>query len=91
MMTAFASTETAVEALRLGAADYVEQAIRRRNELRMRVRKELERKRLQQENVLLKRALKTSHQFSNIIGTQRGDARGLPARRDDRADRAAPC
>jgi two-component system response regulator PilR (NtrC family) len=69
VMTAFASTDTAVEALRLGAADYVNKSPGAANELRMRVRKELERKRLQQENVLLKRALHTSHQFSNIIGS----------------------
>ncbi len=69
VMTAFASTDTAVEALRLGAADYVHKSPGAVNEMRLRVRKELERKRLQQENVLLKRALHSSHQFSNIIGT----------------------
>ena len=69
VMTAFASTETAVEALRLGAADYVNKSPSAANELRVRVGRELERRRLRQENVLLKRALKTSHQFSNIIGS----------------------
>jgi two-component system response regulator PilR (NtrC family) len=69
VMTAFASTDTAVEALRLGAADYVNKSPSAANELRLRVRKELERKRLQQENVLLKRVLHTSNQFSNIIGS----------------------
>jgi two-component system response regulator PilR (NtrC family) len=72
VMTAFASTDTAVEALRLGAADYVHKSPSAANELRLRVRKELERKQLQRENVLLKRALQTSHRFSNIIG--RSDA-----------------
>jgi two-component system, NtrC family, response regulator PilR len=69
VMTAFASTETAVEALRLGAADYVHKSPNAASELRLRVGRELERKRLQQENVLLKRAMRTSHQFANIIGT----------------------
>jgi two-component system response regulator PilR (NtrC family) len=69
VMTAFASTETAVEALRLGAADYVHKSPNAASELRLRVGRELERKRLQQENVLLKRALGKSSQFSNIIGT----------------------
>jgi two-component system response regulator PilR (NtrC family) len=69
IMTAFASTDTAVEALRLGAADYVHKSPNAASEVRLRVGRELERKRLQQENVLLKRALGTSHQFSNIIGT----------------------
>jgi two-component system response regulator PilR (NtrC family) len=68
VMTAFASTDTAVEALRLGAADYVHKSPSAANELRLRVRKELDRKNLQRENVLLKRALQSSHKFSNIIG-----------------------
>jgi two-component system response regulator PilR (NtrC family) len=69
IMTAFASTDTAVEALRLGAADYVHKSPNAASELRLRVGRELERRRLQQENVLLKRALGKSNQFSNIIGT----------------------
>ncbi len=69
IMTAFASTDTAVEALRLGAADYVHKSPNAASELRLRVGRELERKRLQQENVLLKRALGKSSQFSSIIGT----------------------
>ncbi len=68
VMTAFASTDTAVEALRLGAADYVHKSPGAANEVRLRVRKEMERRHLQRENVLLKRALQTAHQFSNIIG-----------------------
>src|SRR5215210_6380322 len=70
VMTAFASAETAIQALRdLGAADYVNKSPSAANEVRLRVGKELESKRLQQENVLLKRALRSSHQFSNIIGS----------------------
>ena len=69
VMTAFASTDTAVDALRLGAADYVHKSPSAVTDLRMRVRKEMERKQLQQENVLLKRALKSSHTFANIIGS----------------------
>ena len=68
VMTAFASADTAVEALRLGAADYVTKSPNVKDELRLRVRKELERKHLQRENVMLKRALQSSHKFSNIIG-----------------------
>jgi two-component system response regulator PilR (NtrC family) len=72
VMTAFASTDTAVEALRLGATDYVHKSPSAANEVRLRVRKELERKHLLRENVLLKRTLQSTHQFSNIIG--RSDA-----------------
>jgi two-component system response regulator PilR (NtrC family) len=67
MMTAFASTETAVEALRLGAADYFIKPFSM-EELRFKIRQQLEASRLRQENVLLKRALNTRHEFSNIIG-----------------------
>jgi two-component system response regulator PilR (NtrC family) len=69
IMTAFASTDTAVDALRLGAADYVHKSPNAVNDLRLRVRKELERKRLQEENVLLKRALNAPHRFANIVGS----------------------
>ena len=69
IMTAFASTDTAVDALRLGAADYVHKSPNAVNDLRLRVRKELERKRLQQENVLLKRQLGTPNKFANIVGS----------------------
>ena len=68
IMTAFASTDTAVDALRLGAADYVHKSPNAVNDLRLRVRKEIERKRLQEENVLLKRALKTPNKYAGIVG-----------------------
>jgi two-component system response regulator PilR (NtrC family) len=67
MMTAFASTDTAVEAMRLGAVDYFTKPFSM-DELRLKVRQHLEASRLKQENVLLKRALDTRHAFSNIIG-----------------------
>jgi two-component system response regulator PilR (NtrC family) len=67
MITAFASTATAVEALRMGAYDYLSKPFDV-EELKIVVRDALERRRLRQENVLLKRALQTTHQFSNIIG-----------------------
>jgi two-component system response regulator PilR (NtrC family) len=67
MMTAFASTDTAVEAMRLGAVDYFTKPFSM-DELRLKVRQHLESNRLRQENVLLKRALKNTHEFSSIIG-----------------------
>ena len=67
MMTAFASTETAVEAMRLGAVDYFTKPFSM-DELRLKVRQHLETNRLRQENVLLKRALNSRHSFSNIVG-----------------------
>jgi two-component system, NtrC family, response regulator PilR len=71
MMTAFASTDTAVEAMRLGALDYFTKPFSM-DELRLKIRQQLEARRLKQENLLLKRALNSRHQFSSILG--RSDA-----------------
>ena len=71
MMTAFASTDTAVEAMRLGAVDYFTKPFSM-DELRLKVRQHLQALQVKQENVLLKRALNVSHEFCNIIG--RSDA-----------------
>ena len=67
MITAFASTETAVEAMRLGACDYLSKPFDI-DLLKMKVREKIENRQLRRENVLLKRTLGLSHQFSNIIG-----------------------
>src|SRR5204862_156313 len=67
MMTAFASTSTAVEAMRLGAVDYFTKPFSM-DELRLKIRQHLETHRLKQENVLLKKELNTRYEFSNIIG-----------------------
>jgi len=67
MVTAFASTETAIEALRMGAYDYIHKPFNV-DELKIVVHGALERRQLKRENVLLKRVLGERHQFSNIIG-----------------------
>jgi two-component system response regulator PilR (NtrC family) len=67
MMTAYASTSTAVDAMRLGAVDYFTKPFSV-DELRLKIRQHLESHRLKQENVLLKKALNTRYEFSNIIG-----------------------
>jgi len=67
MITAFASTDTAVEAMRLGACDYLSKPFEI-DLLKMKVREKIENRQLRQENVLLKRTLGLSHQFSHIIG-----------------------
>ena len=67
MMTAFASTETAVEAMRLGACDYLIKPFDV-DELKLKVRDKLESRQLRQENLLLKRALNETHVFEGIIG-----------------------
>ncbi len=67
MITAFASADTAIEAMRLGAHDYLSKPFDV-DELKMKVRNALEQRLLRQENVLLKRALGSTHQFANIVG-----------------------
>ena len=67
MMTAYASTDTAVEAMRLGACDYLIKPFDV-DELKLKVREKLEARQLRQENVLLKRALNEPHNFAGIIG-----------------------
>jgi two-component system response regulator PilR (NtrC family) len=67
MMTAYASTSTAVEAMRLGAVDYFTKPFNM-DELRLKIRQHVESRQLKQENLLLKKALNTRYEFSNIIG-----------------------
>ena len=67
MMTAYASTSTAVEAMRLGAVDYFTKPFSM-DELRLKIRQHVETHQLKQENLLLKKALNTRYEFSNIVG-----------------------
>ncbi len=53
--------------MRLGAVDYFTKPFSM-DELRLKIRQHLETHRLKQENVLLKKALNTRYEFSNIIG-----------------------
>jgi two-component system response regulator PilR (NtrC family) len=69
MITAFGSADLIKGVEQLGVTDYVEKPFNT-EVLKFRIRKELDRKRLQQENVLLKRAMHSAHQFSNIIGSR---------------------
>src|SRR5882724_2067933 len=67
MITAVASTESAVEAMKLGAYDYITKPFKL-DEVNLIVRNALERKRLRDENLYLRRQLETQHRFENIIG-----------------------
>ena len=67
MITAFASTESAVEALRLGAHDYLSKPFDV-GELKAKVREALEHRRLREENAALKKALVDSGDLANIVG-----------------------
>ena len=68
MITAYASTDGAVEAMKRGAYDYVIKPFKI-DELKLVVHKALGQKRLTQENLLLRRQLRVSGRYSNIIGS----------------------
>ena len=71
VVTAFASTETAVEAMKLGAYDYITKPFKL-DELKLTVANALERRRLQEENLALKRQLRRES------GTSRTSSGAVP-------------
>ena len=67
MMTAFGSVETAKQALKLGAYDYLLKPLDV-DELLVTMRKLLQTRQLQQENLTLRKRLKTQYQFERAVG-----------------------
>ncbi len=67
MITAHTSTQSAVEALKAGALDYIAKPFDI-EELKIIVRKAVERKELEDENIHLRSALEERFTFSNILG-----------------------
>jgi DNA-binding NtrC family response regulator len=67
MMTAFPSVETAVESMKLGAADYITKPFLP-EDLLATVRRLLETKQLREENRLLQRQVDRTYAFGDIVG-----------------------
>ncbi len=67
MMTAYASAETAVEAMKKGAYDYISKPFQI-EDLKLIIKNAVEKKKLSDENKYLKSALKEKYEFTNIIG-----------------------
>jgi len=67
MMTAHASTDTAIEALRLGAYDYITKPFDL-EELKITVRRALDQQALRRDNVMLRQALADRNSFGNLVG-----------------------
>ena len=67
MVTAFGSIETAIEAIRQGAFDYISKPFKL-DEIKFTIRRALEQRRLLQENRLYRRELLDKYQFKNVIG-----------------------
>lgn len=68
VITAFASVDSAIEALKSGASDYVIKPFKV-DEIKIAVEKSLEQKRLSRENQTLKRQLKKQYSFDNFLGS----------------------
>lgn len=67
MLTAFPSIDTAVKSMKLGANDYLTKPIKP-DDLRNRVRRLLEEKRLREENRLLRRQVGQDYRMGEMIG-----------------------
>jgi two-component system, NtrC family, response regulator AtoC len=67
VMTAYASVETAVEAMRKGAYDYLTKPFIN-DEIRVMLRRALDQRHLSRENRHLKRELRERYRFENIVG-----------------------
>ena len=67
MMTAYASSKSAIEAMKLGAYNYISKPFDV-DELKVLANGALEKTGLEEENVYLRRQLEQKYQFSNIIG-----------------------
>ncbi len=67
MVTAFSSTEEAVEAMKQGAYDYITKPFKN-DEIRLIIKNALERRSLRQENLQLKRELGKRYSFGNLVG-----------------------
>jgi len=68
MITAFASHESAIEAMKLGAYDYITKPFKI-DEIKLVIKKSLDKKVLEKENTRLKKELESKYGFENIIGT----------------------
>lgn len=67
MITAFGTTESAVEAMKMGAYDYITKPFKI-DEVRMVIANALRTKNLEVENRVLRKELKTTFSFQNIVG-----------------------
>jgi two-component system response regulator PilR (NtrC family) len=67
MITAYASADTAIRAMKEGAYDYITKPFKV-EEIKLVIKNALEKKNLQKENVLLKQVVRDRYHFENILG-----------------------
>jgi DNA-binding NtrC family response regulator len=70
IITAYASIESAINAMKMGAYDYIQKPFKH-TELLLTIQRALERKNLQDENIRLRSELTRRFGFDNIIGTSK--------------------
>ena len=68
LLTAFATAETAIQALKMGAFDYILKTENFIEELKLVVLSALENRRLREENTYLRREFRKVHGMGNLIG-----------------------
>ena len=71
MITAFSTTEQAVEAMKQGAYDYITKPFKN-EEIRLVIKNALERRELRQENLALKEELGKRYSFEGLVGKSKG-------------------
>jgi two-component system response regulator PilR (NtrC family) len=67
MITAYASADTAIKAMKEGAYDYITKPFKV-DEIKLIIKNALEKKNLQKENLLLKQVVRDRYRFGSIIG-----------------------
>lgn len=71
ILTAFATTETAIQALKMGAYDYILKTESLLDELGLIVKNALDHRRLREENTYLRREFRKQHGMGSLIGKSR--------------------
>ena len=71
VMTAFGTMDTAINAMKLGAADYITKPFDI-DQVKLAIRRTIDRRKLEDENTHLKDELKRNFSFENIIGPSEG-------------------
>ena len=71
IITAYPSVESAISAMKMGAFDYIQKPFKH-DELLLTVKRAIEHKKLQEENIRLKEDLGKKFSFENIIGKSTG-------------------
>ena len=67
MMSAYSTVDLAVDAMRLGAVDYISKPFNS-DEILLKLKRLDEQERLKREYIQLKKELRTEHQFGNLVG-----------------------